>query len=143
MAVTSNRSYKALVWVATAVGLLALALACSSPSSADAQVALCSNLTTFQQSVEELTNLGSYTTMGEVKAAANMARHPFDAVQQSNAEVNNAQVEALGNAYENFQSAIADLPDDTTVEEAATSLQPQIAAVQTAREQVSSRVECP
>ncbi len=140
---TSNRSYKALVGVATAVGLLALALACSSPSSADAQVALCSNLTTFQQSVEELTNLDSYSTMGEVKAAANMARHSFDAIQQANAEVNNAQVDTLGNAYEDLQSAIANLPDDATVEEAATSLQPQIAAVQTAREQVSSRMECP
>ena len=114
MGVKSNYPYKVLVWVA--VGLLALALACSSPSSADAQVALCSNLTTFQQSVEELTNLDSYSTMGEVKAAANMARHPFDAVQQSNAEVKNAQVDALRNPYEDLQSAIADLPDDATVE---------------------------
>jgi hypothetical protein len=143
MAVKSNWSYKVLGWVATAVGLLALALACSSPSSADAQVALCSNLTTFQQSVEELTTLDSYSTMGEVKAAANMARHSFDAVQQANAEVNNAQVDTLRNAYEDLQSAIAALPDDATVEEAATSLQPQIAAVQSARDQVSSRMECP
>jgi hypothetical protein len=142
MRVKSNHRYKVLVWVA--VGLLALALACSSPSSADAQVALYSNLTTFQQSVEELTNLDSYSTMGEVKAAANMARHPFDAVQQSNAEVKNAQVDALRNAYEDLQSAIAALPDDATVgEDAKASLQPQIAAVQAAREQVSSRVECP
>ena len=141
MGVKSNYPYKVLVWVA--VGLLALALACSSPSSADAQVALCSNLTTFQQSVEELTNLDSYSTMGEVKAAANMVRHPFDAVQQSNAEVKNAQVDALRNTYEDLQSAIADLPDAATVEDAKASLQPQIAAVQAAREQVSSRVECP
>jgi hypothetical protein len=141
MRVKSNHPYKVLVWVA--VGLLALALACSSPSSADAQVALCSNLTTFQQSVEELTNLDSYSTMGEVKAAANMARHPFDAVQQSNAEVKNAQVEALRNNYEDLQVAIAALPDDATVEDAKASLQPQIAAVQAAREEVSSRVECP
>ncbi len=143
MGVKSNYPYKVLVWVATAVGLLALALACSSPSSADAQVALCSNLTTFQQSVEELTNLDSYSTMGEVKAVANMARHSFDAVEQSNAEVKNAQVDALRNTYEDLQSAIADLPDDATVEDAKASLQPQIAAVQAAREQVSSRVECP
>jgi hypothetical protein len=143
MAVTSNRSYKVLVWVPTAAGLVALALACSSPSSADAQVALCSNLTTFQQSVEELTTLDSYSTMGEVKAAASMVRPSFDAVQQSNAEVNNAQVDTLRNAYEGLQSAIANLPDDATVEEAATSLQPQIAAVQSAREQVNSRMECP
>jgi outer membrane biogenesis lipoprotein LolB len=141
MRVKSNHPYKVLVWVA--VGLLALALACSSPSSADAQVALCSNLTTFQQSVEELTNLDSYSTMGEVKAAANMARHSFDAVEQANAEVKNAQVEALRNNYEDLQVAIAALPDDATVEDAKASLQPQIAAVQAAREEVSSRVECP
>jgi hypothetical protein len=144
MAVKSNCTYKVLVWVATMVGLLVLALACSNPPpSADAQIALCSNLTTFQQSVEELTNLDSYSTMGEVKAAANMARHSFDAVQQANAEVNNAQVDTLRTAYEDLQSAIADLPDDATVEEAASSLQPQIAAVQTARDQVNARVECP
>jgi hypothetical protein len=85
--------------------------------------------------VEELTNLDSYSRMGEVKAAADMATHPFDAVQQSNAEVKNAQVDALRNAYEDLQVAIADLPDDATVvEDAAASLQPQIAAVQAARD---------
>jgi hypothetical protein len=94
--------------------------------------------------VEELTNLDSYSTMGEVKAAANMARYPFDAVQQANAEVKNAQVDDLRNNYEDLQVAIAALPDDATVgEDAKASLQPQIAAVQAAREQVSSRVECP
>jgi hypothetical protein len=64
--------------------------------------------------VEELTNLDSYSTMGEVKAAANMARHPFDAIEQSNAEVKNAQVDALRNTYEDLQVAIAALPDDAT-----------------------------
>jgi hypothetical protein len=43
------------------------------------------------------------------------------------------QVDALINAYDDFQNATADLTDETTVQEAATSLQPQIAAVQSAR----------
>jgi hypothetical protein len=143
MAVKSNRSYKVLVGVATSMGLLALALACSSPSSADAQAALCSNLTTFQVSVEELTQLDRYSTMGEVKAATDMVRHSFEAVQQANAEVRNTQVDALEGAYGDLQNAIEDLPDDAVVQEAVTSLQPQIAAVQSAREQVTSGVECP
>jgi len=143
MEVKSNHPYKVLVWVATAVGLLALALACSSPSSADPQGALCSNLTTFQQSVEKLTNLNSYSTVGEVKAARDDARNSFQAVRQANADVKNAQVDALVNAYDDLQNAINDLPDDTTVQDAANSLQPQIAAVQSARQQVRSGVECP
>jgi 3'-phosphoadenosine 5'-phosphosulfate sulfotransferase len=125
------------------MGLLALALACSGPSSDDAQAALCSNLATFQQSVDKLTNLNSYSTVGELKAARDDARNSFQAVSQANAAVRNAQVDALVNAYDDLQNAIGDLPDEATVQEAATSLQPQVAAVQSAREQVRSGVECP
>jgi hypothetical protein len=139
----SNDLYKVLVGIAASVGLLALALACSSPSSADAQAALCSNLTTFQQSVDRLTNLNSYSTMGELKAATNDVRNSFQAVSQSNAEVKNAQVDTLTNAYDDLQGAIDDLPDETSIQDAASSLQPQIAAVQSARQQVRSGVDCP
>jgi hypothetical protein len=143
MAVKSNRTYKVLGWVTIFMGLLALTLACASPSAAEAQATLCSNLTTFQMSVEELTNLDRYSTTGEVKAAADMVRHSFEAVQQANAEVNNAQVEALENAYQDLRGAIDDLPDETPIPEAVRSLQPQIAAVRSARQEVTSGVECP
>jgi hypothetical protein len=143
MEVKSNRPYKVLVWTTISMGLLALTLACSSPSSAEAQATLCSNLTTFQVSVEELTNLDRYSTTGEVKAATDMVRHSFEAVRQSNAEVNNAQVEALENAYEDLRGAIDDLPDETPIAEAVRSLQPQIAAARSARQQATSGVECP
>jgi hypothetical protein len=143
MIVESNRPYKVLVWVVTVVGLLAMALACSNPSPADAQSALCSNLATFQQSVNKLTNLSSYSTVGEIKSARDDARNSFQAVREANTTLKNVQVDALANAYDDLQNAISDLPDEATVQEAATSLQPQIAAVQSAREQVSSGVECP
>jgi hypothetical protein len=81
--------------------------------------------------------------MGELKAATDMVRHSFEAVQQSNAEVRNAQVDTLENAYEDLRSAIDDLPDETPIQGAVTSLQPQIAAVQSARQQLTSGVECP
>jgi hypothetical protein len=55
-------------------------------------------------------------------------------VRQANAAVKNAQMDALANAYDDLQNALGDLPDDTTVGDAATSLQPQIAAVQSARQ---------
>jgi hypothetical protein len=143
MAMKSNRPYKVLGWVTISMGLLALALACSSPSAADAQATLCSNLTTFQLSVEEFSNLDRYSTTGEVKAAADVVRHSFEAVRQANAEVNNAQVEALENAYQDLQGAIDNLPDETPIAEAVRSLQPQIAAVRSARQEVTSGVECP
>jgi hypothetical protein len=143
MAVKSNHLYQVLGWVTISMGLLALALACASPSAADAQATLCSNLTTFQQSVEEFTNLDRYSTTGEVKAAADMVRHSFEAVRQTNAEVNNTQVETLENAYQDLQGAIDDLPDETPIAEAVRSLQPQIAAVRSARQEVTSGVECP
>jgi hypothetical protein len=138
MAVKSNRPYQVLGWVTTSMGLLALALACASPSAAEAQAALCSNLT-----AEEFTNLDRYSTTGEVKAAADVVRHSFEAVQQANAEVRNAQVDALENAYQDLQGAIDDLPDETPIAEAVRSLQPQIAAVRSARQEVTSGVECP
>jgi hypothetical protein len=143
MAVKSNRPYQVLGWVTTSMGLLALALACTSPSAAEAQAALCSNLTVFQQSVEEFSNLDRYSTTGEVKAAADVVRHSFEAVQQANAEVRNAQVDTLENAYEDLRGAIEDLPDETPIAEAVRSLQPQIAAVRSARQEVTSGVECP
>jgi hypothetical protein len=139
----SNDLYKVLVGIAAPVGLLALALACSSPSSADAQAALCSNLTAFQQSVDRLTNLNSYSSMGELKEATNDVRASFQAVSQSNATVKNAQVDTLTNAYDDLRGAIDDLPDETSIQDAASSLQPQIAAVQSARQQVRSGVDCP
>jgi hypothetical protein len=143
MRVKSNSIYKVFVWTPLSAGLLALVLARTSTSAADAQAALCSNLTTFQQSVEELTQLDSYSTLGELKAATSIVRHTFGAVQQSNSEVRNNQVDALETAYQDLGNVITDLPDDISIQDAANNLQPQIAAVQSARQQVTSGVECP
>jgi hypothetical protein len=142
MGVKSNSLYKVFMWIAASVGLIALGLACDDPSPEEAQAALCSDLIVFEQSMDNLTDLRAHSSVEELKTAMDDARDSYNEVVDSAAEVGNDRVDTVVDAYEDLQNAIDDLPDETTIQDGAASLQPEISAVVSARQDLRTGSGC-
>ncbi|MCI0439730.1 MAG: hypothetical protein L0177_11465 [Chloroflexi bacterium] len=143
MGTRRNSSYKVVAWLGAVLGLLALAVGCSSPSPAEAEAALCNDLALFEQSVGNLTNISIHSNVGELKTARNEIQGAFDNLKESAAEVSNDRVDELIDAFENLAVAINNLPNETTIPDAAASLQEEVAAVTAARQGLGDAVDCP
>jgi hypothetical protein len=137
-----NRSFSCLL-----AGLsLFLLVSCtneSSQSTQDKKAELCTNLARFKTAVATLKSMSPNSTVGDFRQARDQVKTTFAAVKTSAQSVQEAKVAELETAYQALDTAVTSVPDTATLNQAAASIAPQVAAVEAAEDQVSSGLSCP
>lgn len=122
---------------------LLLVAGCSTEKSAqDTQANLCENLARLKTSVATLNTMNPDSTVGDLKEAQQRVQDAFEDVTASAQPSNAARTDELEQAYNNLDNAVNSIPDSATVSEAIASIQDEIAALETAREQTRSSANC-
>ncbi len=113
--------------------LLLAAAACGDDTSAeDAKAQLITDLQAFDASVEKVRSLTAASSVDEAQAARDEAQAAWEKVVESAKDVEDAQVDNVQTAWDDFSKAVDDLPSDASIGEAAMALKPQIDAVKAA-----------
>jgi hypothetical protein len=122
--------------------LVFFGIACSddedSPENAVAQ--LCEDLGTLEASLASIPSITGDSTVEDVKAAQDDVNNAVDDVKSSAGDVANSS--GLENAGKELESAVNDVPDDATLSEALTSIQPAVQGVRSAWVQAQATVDC-
>jgi hypothetical protein len=115
-----------------AVFMLLLA-GCGQPISVEeAEAQFCDDLLEFKAAVNSLKALGPDATVEETEAAMELVDDAWDDVRSSAYTVEDAQYIALDEAYEDLDDALRDIEGETTLGEAAASIQDEVANVEAA-----------
>lgn len=138
----SNRLFQFLL-----AGLpLALLISCtnqSPQSTQDKKAELCTNLARFNTAVATLKSMSPSSTVGDFRQARDQVKTTFAAVKTSAQAVQEAKVAELETAYQALDNSVTSIPDTATLSQAASSIAPQVAAVEAAENQMSAGLNCP
>jgi outer membrane murein-binding lipoprotein Lpp len=133
-----------LKWI-LAISALVLCLAvagCTQPTPEEAEAQFCTDMAGLETALQELESTDETATVGEVRAAQDNVTEAWSNVRNSAQTLEDVNVDQLETAYNDLDSAVQGLPDDITVQEAKTSLQPQIDALKQSWQQVSTAANC-
>ncbi|MBF2046758.1 MAG: hypothetical protein IGS54_05220 [Elainella sp. C42_A2020_010] len=109
----------------------------------DKKTELCTNLARLNTSVATLKSLSPSSTVSDLQAARDQVKTTFADVKTSAQAVQEAKVADLEQAYQELDKAVNAIPQTATLNQAAQSIAPQVAAVENARNQVEAGVNCP
>lgn len=122
--------------------LAVLVAGCGGPSTEDATAQMCTDIAQLGTSLSALENLNADSTIGEIRDARDSVSASWDDVKADAATVTDARVQDLETAYNNLVQAIDDIPETATLQEARDSIQEELIAVQRAREELRSGLNC-
>jgi len=131
--------FKSIFVLAISIILLA---ACQPVSMEDAQAQLCANLTTFRTALDGVEALTADSTVEEAQAAIDQASDAFDDVVNSALLLREANYDNLDQAYEDLDDALRDINEGESIQDAAATIQAQLANVSAAYDEFYS-VQCP
>jgi len=129
--------------IALPVMLLA---ACGSPppqSVADQQAQLCTDLARFNTSVATLKSMSPSSTVSDFRTARDQVKANFEQVKLTAQNVQEAKLADLETAYQSLDGAIQSIPETATLQQAMNSVAEQLAAVEAARSQMNTDLNCP
>lgn len=135
---------RTLVVVVALAAVLVLA-GCTSSAISTTKEKLCQPVTTINNSLASLSNIGENTTVGEVKSATQKvatAVNTLDKIVPDNASSTLNDVKA---ANDNLMSAIQGLPDDATLAQSSVKIQDfkaRVANAQTTVTKLASSLQC-
>ncbi len=132
-------------WVAALLAALALgAAACGGGDQgvAGAEQDLCGSLADLATAITVLADLGTDSTKEEMQTAADGIRDATEQVKSDAADVAEADTTALANAQESLQSAVNDLPDNTTYRKAFQELRPELNEVRDTYQEIHDGLNC-
>jgi phenylalanyl-tRNA synthetase alpha subunit len=102
----------------------------------------CMKLAELGNSLATLVTVTPDSTVEEVKKAQEEVGKSIAELKASLKEVDKAKSQVLEAANAELEQTIKTLPEKDTLAEAAATIQPQVQAVEEARAQLSSEVEC-
>lgn len=114
----------------------------ASPTGTTSKV--CQRLTTINQSLTQLANVGEKTTIGEVKAAQQKLTNALNAVPALPGNAGDA-LSKLQSANDQLAAAIKDIPDSATVGEVGPRLQDfkgKVTQAQESATKLTSTLKC-
>ncbi len=120
----------------------ALILAGCQPSVQKAETIYCKDLANLKQSLAELAAITPDSKVGDVRKARNNVDRALSDVKRSAAQVKEARTNALEKATDDLDRTIQNLPNRDTLAQAAATVKPKVAAVEAARAQLESQVNC-
>jgi hypothetical protein len=127
-----------------ALVLLVLLASCGESTAATptAEAQFCQSLTTLGVAANQLTQVNGNTTIGHAKSDVEAVGEALADVKTSAVNVHTARVNDLETAINELQQTVNNISTSSTLSEAATSIQTQAAAVQSARSQLRTQVGC-
>jgi hypothetical protein len=132
------------IGLALVVGaILALGVACDEKSTAEKQQTACSELAQFDASLQALQNMGTSATIDQLKSAGDDVKKQADEARRAVREYNQSKAEDLHKAVDNLANAVKNVSNSDTIEQAKTSIQAELAAVQAARDKLRADLNCP
>lgn len=122
-----------------------LVLACdrSTPTTADLEAQLCSNLDQFGTSLTELGQINAQSSVNDLQTARTNVAQAYQAVRDASTAVEASRTADLEAAYTNFDNTVNSISGGDTLGAAATQVQTALAEIQTAREQLDAGLNCP
>jgi predicted Zn-dependent protease len=129
--------------VVASLPLLVL-VSCANPQATtqDKKAELCTNLARFNTSVATLKSLSPNSTVGDFRKARDQVKTAFNEVKTSAQAVQEAKIVDLEAAENNLDKAISKVPNNATLQQATQSVAPQVAAVESAQQQMQSGLGC-
>ena len=125
---------------------LMLLAACGSQapeSVADQKAQLCTDLARFNTSVATLKSMSPSSTVSDFRAARDEVKANFEQVKLTAQSVQEAKVAELETAYQGLDSAVQSIPETATLQQAMHSVSEQVVAVEDARAQMNTDLNCP
>jgi ribosome recycling factor len=111
-------------------------------SDEDIQAEACTELNQLQVSIAALTALGPTSTVDQYQDAAKQVRESAQDAARAVRRVEDERAEELRDAEKDLDDAVDDVDDDQTAVGALAQIQPQIAAVESARDQMTASLNC-
>jgi ribosome recycling factor len=111
-------------------------------SDADLQADACTELDQLQASIAALTALGPTSTVDQYKDATKEVRESAQDAARAVRRVEDERAEELRDAEKDLDKAADDVDDDEPVAAALGQIQPHIAAVAAARDQMTASLNC-
>ena len=133
-----------LLMAALLAALMLLAGCSTTTSATDTTSNLCQRLTTINQSLTQLSNVGEQTTVGEVKAIQQKITNALGVLTKLPGGGGSA-LSDLQNANNELTAMTKDKPDSATIGEVSPRLQDfkdKVAKAQTAATKLSSTLKC-
>jgi hypothetical protein len=121
---------------------LALMLAACRDSDEDVLADACTELNELQQAVAALDALGPTATVDQVKDATEKVRDEARDAAQAVRRVEDVRYQDLRDAQDDLRETIDDIDDDEPIAQARAQIQPQVATVLAAREQLTASLNC-
>jgi hypothetical protein len=123
--------------------LLALVGCGQQPSTPEATTAFCQDLATLKQDLATLASLTPQSTVGELNTTRDRIQLSLDKVKRAESTLQNARLDELKKAEENFKKTVNGISKKDTLADAATQVRQAGAEVEAARAQTSAAVQCP
>jgi hypothetical protein len=114
----------------------------STPTAAEKQAQLCTDLARFRTAVASLRSLSPNSTVSDLKQAQDQVKTAFSEVKSSAVNVQEARVVELEEAQANLDKAVQEIPETATLQQASESISEEVAAVESAQTQMESGVNC-
>ena len=125
---------------------LSLLVSCAkgpAPSTQDKKAELCTNLARFKTTVVTLKSMSPSSTVGDFRKAQDQVKTTFADLKASASTVQEAKTADLEAAFNDLDKAVGAVPNTATLNQAATSIAPNIAAVEAAEAQMKAGLNCP
>ena len=107
----------------TFVLLLSLAGCVLEPPVDQAKANFCEDLGEFATAVVDMRQIDGSSTKQEAQEAANAVQRAWDDLKRSGQNLQEAQVDEMGAAVNEFQRTVNDIPDDATIEQSLAAVQ--------------------
>lgn len=132
-------------FVFVGLSLCTLLLAACQPqqTGAEATVNFCGDLRALNRSVAALNATTGAATVGEYKQRMQAVDDAWNDLKESAKALPQARTNDLESAYNDLKQTVNSIPSDSSLGQAAQTVQPKIAAVSVARQQLGSGARCP
>ncbi len=113
------------------------------PSKAEATTTLCSSLSSLESSVKSLTSLDPSTaSKSEYQSDVSAVESDWDQVKTDAQAVQNAPTGDLDSAWDSFESAVKDVPNDASVSDALNEVSQSAQELASTAQTTASSVNC-
>lgn len=112
------------------------------PSKAADTSSLCSSLQALETSAKNLTSLGSDASKSDYQTDLNAVQDDWDQVKSDAQDVENAPTGDLDSAWDSFESAVKNVPNDASVSDAVDSITQSADQLVSTAKSTASEVNC-
>jgi hypothetical protein len=122
-------------FITIGLAVLLVAGACNATASPtpNPQVAFCSSISSLASAIKTFKSMNAQDTIADIQTSAEAVKTAAQAVKDSAGTLATSQVAAIDTAATNLQSSVAAIPSTDTVDQAISSLAPQVEALEAAR----------